>query len=80
MVIMFEERERIVILRNDRRRGLFNGEVFEVDVLSRNEDGYPDLIGFDPALVAQTWWDLYADAGLAAVVDPREVPMEPVPA
>ena len=37
-------------------------------------------IGFDPALVAQTWWDLYADAGLAAVVDPREVPMEPVPA
>ena len=37
-------------------------------------------LGFDPALVAQTWWDLYADAGLASIIDPHDLPTEAVPA
>lgn len=37
-------------------------------------------MGFDPALVAQTWWDLYADAGLASIVDPHDLPTESIPA
>lgn len=37
-------------------------------------------MGFDPALVAQTWWDLYADAGLASIVDPHDMPTEAIPA
>ena len=37
-------------------------------------------MGFDPALVAQTWWDVYADAGLASIVDPHDLPNEVVPA
>ena len=37
-------------------------------------------MGYDPALVAQTWWDLYADAGLAAIVDPHDLPDEAIPA
>ncbi|MFN8051763.1 MAG: carotenoid oxygenase family protein [Acidimicrobiales bacterium] len=37
-------------------------------------------MGYDPALVAEVWWDLYADAGLTALVDPHELPTSAVPA
>ena len=37
-------------------------------------------LGYDPALVPETWWKLYADAGLNHLVDPHELPTEPVPA
>jgi hypothetical protein len=31
-------------------------------------------MGFDPDFVSETWWKLYADAGLHALVDPQELP------
>jgi len=37
-------------------------------------------LGFDPELVPETWWRLYADAGLHSIVDPHDLPTEPVPA
>lgn len=37
-------------------------------------------MGYDPALVTQAWWDLYAEAGLACVVDPHDLPAEAIPA
>lgn len=37
-------------------------------------------LGYDPALVPETWWQLYANAGLHSLVDPDELPIEPVPA
>jgi all-trans-8'-apo-beta-carotenal 15,15'-oxygenase len=37
-------------------------------------------LGYDPALVPETWWRLYSDAGLNQLVDPHELPTEPVPA
>ena len=37
-------------------------------------------IGFDPELVPETWWKLYADAGLNGLVDPHDLPAEPKPA
>jgi len=37
-------------------------------------------LGYDPELVPETWWQLYADAGLHSLVDPHDLPTEPVPA
>ena len=37
-------------------------------------------IGYDPAIVPETWWRLYADAGLHHLVDPHEIPTSPIPA
>lgn len=37
-------------------------------------------IGYDPAIVPETWWKLYADAGLNHLVDPHDLPTEPIPA
>jgi hypothetical protein len=37
-------------------------------------------MGFDPALVSEEWWKLYADSGLASIIDPHDLPAEPLPA
>lgn len=36
-------------------------------------------MGFDPGLVPQAWWDLYADAGLHSFVAPEDLPVSPRP-
>ena len=34
----------------------------------------------DPDLVPEEWWRLYGDAGLNALVQPSDLPTDPVPA
>jgi carotenoid cleavage dioxygenase-like enzyme len=47
---------------------------------ARQGDLWYASLGYDPALVPETWWRLYADAGLHHLVDPHELPTEPIPA
>ena len=35
--------------------------------------------GYDPELIPETWWKLYADAGLACIVDPHDLPTDTRP-
>lgn len=35
--------------------------------------------GFDPELIPESWWRLYADAGLDCIVEPRDLPADPRP-
>jgi len=37
-------------------------------------------LGYDPDLVPEAWWQNYADAGLNRLVDPHDLPTDPIPA
>lgn len=37
-------------------------------------------LGFDPELVPESWWQNYADAGCNHIIDPHDLPTDPVPA
>lgn len=60
-------------------------------VLATKDDSSPEArnhqgqlwysgLGFDPELVPETWWKNYADADLNHIVDPHELPDQPIAA
>lgn len=47
---------------------------------ARQGDLWYTSMGFDPAIVPETWWRLYADADLHRIVDPHDLPDHALPA
>lgn len=50
------------------------------DARGRNDRLWFAGIGFDPDLVAESWWKLYGDADLNCLVHPKDLPTEAQPA